>query len=82
MKVLNRKEIEELLFSDWGYSLCYDTFNQKVYIYDNDYKKVGYVRFDTFLKINMKKFHSIKKSCDNEYYGYCNILPKDTIYKY
>lgn len=82
MKVLNKKEIEELLFSNWGYYLYYDAIENKVYICNYDYEKIGRIRFSTFLKINMNKFILVNSCGFSGYYQYCYELPKDTIYKY
>lgn len=79
--ILNESEIENILFNSWSYYLYYDAIENKAYICNNDYEKIGRIRRSTFFKINMKKFILVKSYGFNGYYQYCYELPKDTIYK-
>ena len=56
IKVLNRKEITELLTSN-NYELFVDTIYFKIYIIDKiQGDKVGAVRFNTYLQLDIKAF--------------------------
>lgn len=79
--ILNKSEIENILFSSWSYYLYYNAIENKAYICNYDYEKIGRIRLSTFLKIDMKKFILVKSYGSSSYYQYCYKLSKDTIYK-
>jgi hypothetical protein len=64
-KVLSKKEVEQLLKED-GNILRYATIQGKVYVQDKNWNKLGAVRFDTFLKMKLKKVRSVSYT-DNFY---------------
>ena len=69
MKVLDKKTINYLLVDvAYGCVLCVDDLDNKIYVCDSDYNKLYAVRFNTYLKIDMKKFNHIKSISFCDYY--------------